>query len=169
MGFETAVGVDQRAVFCGVEQRAFVVLAVDFHQVRGERAQRLGADALVVDVRAGAAVGHLNAPEDQFALESDVLFSERRGDPVIRRQFEHGADLALRLAVPHQRPVPARAERQRKRVEQDRFARAGLAGEDRQAAGKLQIQLIDQHDVADRKPGEHGPPDFPAYDGTTDL
>ena len=155
-----AIGVDQRAMGGGVEQRAFVVLAVDFDQVRRERAQRLGADALVVDEGAGAPVGELDAAQDQFALRVDVLGRglgrERGEDGVAGRQIEGGGHLALALAVAHQRAVAARAQRQRQRVEQDRFAGAGLAGEDGQAAGELELQLVDQHDVADRKPGEHG-------------
>ncbi len=60
--------------------------------------------------------------------------------------------------------VAARAERQRQRIEKDRFACAGFAGEDREARGKLEIELIDQHHVADGEAREHG---ASAQEGTT--
>ena len=85
---------------------------------------------------------------------------------VPRRKLEHRRHLALRLAVADEAAVAARAERERQRIEQDRLARAGLAGEDRQAGRKFEIQLIDQHHVADGKPREHGC-EAPPQDGTT--
>ena len=53
----------------------------------------------------------------------------------------------------HERAVAARAERERESVEQDGFARAGLAGEHRQAAAEVEVEPIDQDDVADRRAG----------------
>ena len=52
--------------------------------------------------------------------------------------------------------VAARAERQREGVEQDRLAGAGLAGQHGKPVGEIDVEPIDQDDVADRKPGEHG-------------
>ena len=52
----------------------------------------------------------------------------------------------------------ARAKRKRERVEKDRFARAGLAGEDREAGGEFEIELVDQHHIADGEAREHGGP-----------
>ena len=70
-------------------------------------------------------------------------------------EIEDGGDLPLRLAVAHEPAVAARAERQRKGVEQDRFAGAGLAGEDREALAEVELEPVDQDDVADRELREH--------------
>ena len=71
----SAIGVDQRAMGRGVQQRAFVVLAVDLDQAGGDGAKRLRADALIVDEGAGAAVGHLHPPKDQFAVRREMSWS----------------------------------------------------------------------------------------------
>ena len=55
----------------------------------------------------------------------------------------------------HQRPVAAAAERQAQRVEDDRLAGPGLAGERRQAAAEAELEALDQHDVADREALQH--------------
>ena len=60
-------GVEQPAVGRGIDQRALVVLAVDFDQRRADRLQGLHADRLVVDEGAGAAVGELHAAQDHLA------------------------------------------------------------------------------------------------------
>ena len=52
--------------------------------------------------------------------------------------------------------VAARAERQREGIEQDRLAGAGLAGEHGEPAGEIDVEPVDQDDVADGKSGEHG-------------
>jgi len=71
------------------------------------------------------------------------------------RHVEHRGDLALVGAVADEACVAPAAERQRKGIEQDGFARAGLAGQHRKAAGKLDIEPLDQHDVADRQTRQH--------------
>ena len=71
------------------------------------------------------------------------------------RQLERGRHLPLLRALPHQRGVAARTERQREGVQQDRLAGAGLAGEHGKPVGEIDVEPIDQDDVADRKPDEH--------------
>ena len=50
---------------------------------------------------------------------------------MIARHVEYRGHLALLDAMPNQARIATRAERQRKGIEQDRFAGAGLAGEHR--------------------------------------
>jgi hypothetical protein len=59
-------------------------------------------------------------------------------------------------AMPNQRDVAARTERKRKRIKQDRLAGAGLAGQRSKAFGEVDIKPLDQNDVADGQPGQHG-------------
>ena len=70
-------------------------------------------------------------------------------------ELEGGGDLALLGAVAHQRRIAARAERQREGVEQDRFAGAGLAGQRGKAGAEIDVQPVDQNDVADGEASQH--------------
>ena len=79
----------------------------------------------------------------------------------LRAHLERRRHLPLLLALAHQGGVAARAERQRERVEQDRLAGAGFAGEHGKPLGKVDVEPVDQDDVADGKAGEHG--QFLAY------
>ena len=81
--------------------------------------------------------------------------SSERVRGVAGGQFEYRGHLALRLAVAHERAVAARAERQRQRIEKNGFSRPGLAGEDRQPRREFEIQLIDQHHIANGEAREH--------------
>jgi hypothetical protein len=138
-----------------VGQSALVMLAMDFDQSRREPAQRLGADASVIDIGAGASVGELDPPQDQFVADLDILTFEERMGGVSLRQFECRGDLPLRLAVTHEASVAARAERQRQRIQKNGFPCAGLAGEDGQPRRELKIQLIDQHHIANGEARKH--------------
>src|SRR5579871_6269479 len=51
--------------------------------------------------------------------------------------------------------IAATAERQREGIEQNRFAGAGLAGQDREPPIELDIEPFDQDDVADRQTRQH--------------
>jgi hypothetical protein len=50
---------------------------------------------------------------------------------------------------------PRPRERQREGIEQDGFARAGLAGQHREATGEFDIESFDQDDVTDRQTRQH--------------
>ena len=74
---------------------------------------------------------------------------------MVRLDVERGRHLALLGALAHQARIAAAAERQREGIEQDRLAGAGLAGEHRQPGRIVDVEPVDQHDVADGKTGEH--------------
>ena len=137
----------------GIDQRAGVVLTVNFNERGAQRLQRLHADRLVVDEGAGAAVGKLHAAQDHRLINSDV--GEQSARRMLGRQFEHRGDLALLGALAHQGGVAARAQRQREGVEQDRLAGAGLAGQHGKARREIDVEPVDQNDVSDRESGQH--------------
>jgi hypothetical protein len=74
---------------------------------------------------------------------------------VPRLGFETGDDGRLGCPLAHQSAVAARSQRQPERIEQNRFASPGLAGERRQPGRKGEIEAIDQNDVADGEASEH--------------
>ena len=59
------------------------------------------------------------------------------------------------LSAAHQPGVGARSQRQPERVEQDRFARAGFAGEHAKAGFEVEGERVDQHHVADDELPQH--------------
>ena len=69
---DAPIGIEQGAMGRGIDEGAVVMLAVDFNKRCAERAQHLDADRLVVDESAGAAVGELHPPYDQFLFAADT-------------------------------------------------------------------------------------------------
>ena len=63
------------------------------------------------------------------------------------------AVFALLGAMADETRIAPAAERQRECIEQDGFARAGLAGQHREATGEFDIEPFDQDDVTDRQTG----------------
>ena len=140
----------------GIDQRAVVVLAVDLDQRAAELAHHLDADRLIVDESAGAAIRQLDAAQDQFVIRGDVVVLQQRTRRMLGRDLEHGNDLTLLDALAHQALVAAAAQRQGETVEQDRLAGTGFAGKDREALGEIDVEPVDQHDIANGQTGEHG-------------
>ena len=138
-----------------IYQRTLVVLTVDLDKRRAQRFQGLCAHRLIVDEGAGAAICELHAAQDQLILGRNVVRSHESARGMARRQLESCGHLPLRRACAHQRHIATRAERKREGVEQDGFAGAGLARERGQAASEINVQPVDQDDVANRKPGQH--------------
>ena len=73
-----------------------------------------------------------------------------------RGKIEADRDHRLRLPLADKSAVGAGAEGEAERIEKDRLARAGLAGQDAEARTELKIEAFNQDDVADGKPGQHG-------------
>src|SRR5688572_12642137 len=74
---------------------------------------------------------------------------------MLARDLECGRHLSLFLALPHQGGIAASAQRQCKRIKQDRLASAGFAGKHSKPADIIDVELVDQHDVADGEAGQH--------------
>src|ERR1700692_818286 len=114
VAFDAAIGVEQSAVRRRIDEGALVVLTVDFHQRRAERAQNLDADRLGVDESAGAAVGELHAPHDQqLVLAAEIVLGDEAACRMIVRQVESGDDLALLGTIAHHCRIAAGAKRAR--------------------------------------------------------
>ncbi len=162
LGIEPAIGIEQAAVGRDLGERAVVMLAVDFDEGRADGAQRLHSHGLVVEEGAGAAIGDLHPAQDQLVLGRDVVRGEDGAGRMVGRHVERGRDLALLGPLADEAGIAAPAERQRKGIEQDRFAGAGLPGEHRKPRRKVDVEAVDQDDVSDREPGQHQGPRWPA-------
>ena len=153
------ISVEQGTVAARIEQAAIVVLAVNLDQKRAKLALEAGGDRLIVDEGAAAAVGLDDAADDQrlARLPGEAVLVEQGEGRVAGGNLEGDADRRLPLPAAHQRALRAHAEREPQRIEQDRFAGPGLAGEHAEARPEFEIERFDQHDVADREAGQHGP------------
>ncbi len=69
---------------------------------------------------------------------------------------EFGADVGPALAGAHDARIAARAERERERIDQDRFSGAGLAGKHRETLLEFEVERVDDDKIADRKMTQHG-------------
>ncbi len=139
-----------------IDKGALVVLAVNFDQSGAERAQHLHADRLIVDEGSCPAVGELHAAHDQLVLGVEIVIGQDAARRMIRREIERRGDLTVLGAGAHQCRVAAGAQRQREGVEQDRFTGAGLAGQRGEPGAEIDIQPVDQNDVANGKTRQHG-------------
>ena len=157
VGFERAKSVEQAAVGGGVDQSALVVLAVDLDQRGAKFLHHLHAHRLVVDEGARPPVGKLHAAQNELVLGRNIVGFQQSARRMLGCDLEHGGHLALLGPLADQGLVAAGAERQRKGIEQDRLAGAGLAGEHGEPVGEIDVEPVDQDDVADGQTGKHGP------------
>ena len=74
--------------------------------------------------------------------------------PVV--DVERRGELGALRARPQLALLEAVAEQQRQRVEQDRLAGAGLAGEHGEAAIELEVERFDDDEIPDRQQAQHG-------------
>ena len=97
----------------------------------------------------------MHTTQNQLVFGRDVVFGHEREHWVARGQLEGRGHLALLRTLAHQRDVAARAERKGEGIEQDGLAGAGLPREHGQTGGELDIESIDEDNVANREPGQH--------------
>ena len=120
--------------------------------------QRHGTAVDELPVRAGGREAALEQQRGPFArLRAD--FTELRvdgGQPRLVLQPQFGLDRARVRAGADERLVRALAEEEVQRVNQDRLARSGLAGQRVEAGAQFPSQVVDQRQVADAQRQEHG-------------
>jgi hypothetical protein len=139
VGLRAGLAVEQRALRLGFQQRLVRMLAVDVDQ-QSPRSRNWVAVAATPLMKA------LERPALSITRRSSAPPSSCR--EFVRRQpgarlladHEIGRDVGLGRAFAHHAGVAAPAQRQLQRVDQDRFAGAGLAGEDGKAGWRIQVR-----------------------------
>ncbi len=153
---EAAERVEQRALFLGVLERLVRVLAVQVDQLLAQRAELRQRHRVAVDEGPRAALRIEHATHQHLA----VLVGKRvLGEPGTRVRrvgdVERGRELRPFGAGPDLPHFEAVAEQEPERVEEDRLARTGFAGEHGKPGIELEVERVDEHEVADRQVAEH--------------
>ena len=153
-------GVEDHAMVGGIEEPALLELALDLDEAVAELAQQSHARRLVVDKGAAAPVGREQpAQDDRLAVAVTPGLAQDRMGGVVAPDRELGRHRRLLRAGPHQAGLCPPAERQAERVQQDRLAGPGLAGQHAEPRAKGESEPIDQHDIADGQAEQHCPDD----------
>ncbi len=155
---ERAIGVEQVAVHARVQKAAVVLLSMQLHQRVGKAAQDVAGDAAVVDVGGLAAVGRDRAAEEQLLARGQAAVLQHRAGGMGGAEVEGGRDLADIGAGADDVGAATPAEDEPERIEQDRLPRPGLSGQDVEAGAEVELQPVDDQDVADVEAAEHGLP-----------
>ncbi len=146
--------VEQRAHRGRPRQALPGMLAVDVDQLLAGLAQLAHGGRAAVDPGAALALGiDAAAQQQRVACAVEAGLVQPAGQR--RRRVELGRDLGARAAFAHQRGVAAAAQGQLQRVDQDRLACAGLAGQHREAGLQLHLELADDDHVAKRQAAQH--------------
>ena len=117
----------------GIEQRLMLVLTVELDQAVGQILQRAGRGQRAVDEGPAPSLrGDLAAHQQLFAAAFEDRFD--------RRGVFAGADEVAGGAA---------AEQQSDRLDEDRLAGAGLAGQDVQAGVEFDLDRVNHREVLD--------------------
>ena len=133
------------------------MLTVDVDENAAGLPQQQHRNGLAVDVCPGAAVRRQNPAHHELVAALDRLLLQPAQQSRRRlAQIEGRGDLGpLGPVADHFRSAAA-AGQQLQRIDQDRFAGAGLAGEHRESRVELELDGLDDGEVADLQSDEHG-------------
>ncbi|OIQ87792.1 hypothetical protein GALL_303230 [mine drainage metagenome] len=147
------VGVEQVARGVGAHQTLPRVLAVDVDQPLAGGAQLRQRRRAAVDEGARAPL-RVDQPAQQHLVAAfKALLVQPFGQ--LGRRIKRGRDLGPRAAGAQHRRVAALAQRQLQRIDQDGLAGAGFAGEHAEAGAELEVDFVDQHEVAQMQAPQH--------------
>jgi hypothetical protein len=153
---ETAVRVQQLALRRRPRERLVLVLAVYVHQELAELAQLGQRRRPAVDIAPRASAGLDDAAHEAGALVARQVVVRQ---PAPRRRLPGRIELAPDLgplgAGPHDDGLGPGAQHHAERVDQDGLAGAGLPGEHREPGSELELQAVDDHEIANRERSQH--------------
>ena len=117
-----------------VQEAVLFHLALDLDQRVAQPAQQRHRHRLVVDEGAAAPVDADQTAQGKHVLVVERLLGQHGAGGMILGQLERGRHRCLGRAPPHRARFGAGSQGEAERVDQDRLARAGLAGERAQSA-----------------------------------
>ncbi len=159
LGAQIGVAIQQIEMFAGAQQRKVLTLPVDVHQISGHLAQQRKRDRASVDAADVALVEPHLPPQQQkvgrVALQPLAFQHGIDLGPLFRRQPEDRLDESTLGAGPHDGRVGSLAQHQLDRVDDDRFPRAGLAGQHQKSRRQAQLQPVDDSEITNAQFGQH--------------
>ena len=142
---QAGVGVQQATHGVGPGQALPGVLAVDVQQLLAQLAQLGGGGGAAIDPGPALALGVHGAAQQQATIGVKPGFVQPGVNGGAGVKF--GAHVGAAGAFPHGAHIGAAACDQLQRIDQDRLARAGFAGQHTKAAGQLKLELAHNHKV----------------------
>ena len=150
-------GVEDGELVGGFQEVLVVVLAVDVDEQVGGAAHHRGGGGLAVDRERGPAGGEELTRDEHLVAGRDGLVEgvgERRGEGGVVG-LEHAGDAGLVGTRPEHVVGFAQADQRLEGTDDQRLARAGLAGEDVEARLELDGGVFDDRQVGDVQFAEH--------------
>ena len=144
-----AVRIEHRELAGSFQQRLVLVLAVDFDQQFGQRLQLCQCRRAAIDPGARVAFAADHTAQLAIGAVIELLGFEPslRGGRIAEGKFR--AQFRTLAAMAHDAGVRALPRQQQQGIEQDRLARAGLAGDDGEACAERDLCFADDGEVLD--------------------
>ena len=149
------MGIQQQALGIAAQQGLMRMLAVDIDQRLGHLAQLLNGHRGTVEVGTGTAAGIEDTPQQQSAVSVEIALPQPDFGVMQTCQVEFCGNLGSLSHVADQTRIGAIAKRKRQRIDQNRLAGTGLAGERTKPGRELKLEAIDQNEVSDCQPSQH--------------
>ncbi len=150
-------GIEQLQLFLRREQRLVIVRPVKIDQFVPELFQDRQCGGRAVDELAVGAAAGKRALENQLALASfDAGFDQLRIQLLQVRSGENCFDCAHFRSCADEGFVRPFAEQKLQCADDDRFARAGFAGDSDEPAGHLPFELFDEREIFYAQQVENG-------------
>ena len=146
--------VEQLQLRRGPQQRLVRVLSVHVDQAFAQLAQLCQGHGRAVDERLAASGGVDRAAREQRAVVAGELVLHQPALNMLTGT-KLGRDFGALRTLAHDVGVTAFAERQQQRVDQDRFSGAGFAAQHGEARREIQVERLDDHEIADRQRKQH--------------
>ncbi len=153
LGDVGVVAIEQVELILLLQEGEVLVLPVDVDEIGANLAQDGQCDVAAVDERCAAARPRELPRDDELfvrvvdgLLRQELVQAERL---VLEREYRLNAQPVAARA--HHVGRHARAEHGAERVDEDRLARAGLAGQDIEARLELHLHVLEQCEVPDRQ------------------
>jgi hypothetical protein len=168
-------GVEDRAVARRIDQPLVLMLAGQIDEPRAELGQPAGGRQRAVDVRPALAAAQDDpADHDLGAIAAAIIVGRQRQPSLgqdrahpaaqVGRDLDDGLDRGLGGAGPRDVRRSAAAAQEVDRLDDERLAGPGLAGQDREARAELDRDVRQNGEVGDAEVAQHGltlprPPD----------
>ncbi len=155
-GRETAETVNERALHLGRRERLMRVLAMQVDEALAGFLQLGERRGSAVDPGATPALAVQRSPQEERTVgRGEIVSVQPLGDLWTVVHVEGGGQLGPVGARPQLAQLETIAQQQRQSVEQDRLACTRLSGQHRETGIELEVECLDNDEIADGQESEH--------------
>jgi len=154
--FQTTKAVQQLAMAFRINQRTVIMLTMNLNQQCSDLPQQASAHRRVIYKRTGTTIRRLHAAQDDVGVMFQIIFLKKSAQRMRHWNVKNRSHLTAVFTMPNQSGISSPTKGEAQTVKKNRLTCTGLTRQNTHSIAEMQVQLVNENDIPNRKRCQHG-------------